>query len=241
VARKDLSRTVIEGGRYYHNCYFRRASNGEHRATTREWLDRVSVDLDEADATSPPPRRRVQKMFRDKLGPAMRWLVAQVGRPWDKVYADLCANFDTRTVAGRHVVHDHMLQWVRRIDEPTRYSRRFELVIDAHGILRKPSWFGTSFRKLRERALAWASGRVAAHTYRGWWWFRPEPIGARCDTPYRCSHAKHYEIRVAGRQPGRYYHAVRYVGDGPLSRGQLAYLDRLPVDLRSQLVIASPL
>jgi hypothetical protein len=138
VARKDLSRTVIEGGRYYSNCYFRRASHGTERATTRAWLDRVLVDLDEADESVPPPRPRVGKVFYDKLAPAQRWLVAQVGRPWDKVYSDLCAAFDTRTVAGRHVVHDHMLPWVRRWDVPSPYWRRFELVIDEHGILRKP-------------------------------------------------------------------------------------------------------
>jgi hypothetical protein len=80
----------------------------------------------------------VGKAFYDKLAPAQRWLVAQVGRPWDKVYSDLCAEFDTRTVAGRHVVHDHMLHWVRRWDVPSPYWRRFELVIDEHGILRKP-------------------------------------------------------------------------------------------------------
>ena len=139
MARKDLSRTVIEGGRYYHNTYFRRASNRTERATTREWLDRVAVDLDEADETVPPLRPRVSKMFFDKLGPAHRWLVAQVGRPWNKVYSELCARFDTRTVAGRHVVHDHMLHWVRQPGELHRYySRRYELVVDRHGILRKP-------------------------------------------------------------------------------------------------------
>ena len=44
MARKDLSRTVIEGGRYYGNSYFRRASHGIERATTREWLDRIAGD-----------------------------------------------------------------------------------------------------------------------------------------------------------------------------------------------------
>jgi hypothetical protein len=142
VARKDLSRTVIEGGRYYHNTYFRRASHGTERATTREWLDRVAVDLDEADETVPPPLKRVGKMFYDKLAPAQRWLASQVGRPWSKVYSDLCARFDARTVAGRHVVHDHMLKWVRRYDAlPTHHSRH-DLVIDRHGILRKPPGFG---------------------------------------------------------------------------------------------------
>ena len=81
MSRKNLSRTVIEGGRYHRNCWMRRASHGIARAATRDWLDRVALDLEEADATVAPTRPRVHKMFRDKLGPAHRWLLAQVGRP----------------------------------------------------------------------------------------------------------------------------------------------------------------
>jgi hypothetical protein len=233
VARKDLSRTVIEGGRYYSNCFFRRASHGDHRASTREWLDRVAYDVEYADEHDPPPLVRVRKQFRDKLGPAMRWLRSQVGRPWDNVYADLCARFDTRTIAGRHVVHDHMLPSVRQFDDP-RWHHRSDLVIDAHGILREPAFFGVSWRKLRDRAKAWAQGRVAASTYRGWWWFRVDGIGPRCLLGYGCAQ-RHF---MAGTDR---YHAVRYTGDRPLSRKARAYLDRLPADIRQSIVIPSPL
>ena len=234
MARKDLSRTVIEGGRYYYNAYSRRASHRTERATTRAWLDRVSVDLDEADELAPPSRPRVRKQFYDKLSPAKRWLEAQVGRPWDKVFADLCASFDTRTVAGRHVVHDHLLQWVRRWDVPSPYRRRFELVIDEHGILRKPWWVGVSHKLLRARLIAWSGGRFAASTYRGWWWFTKEAIGPRCDRPWQCAR-RHDTVGDHA------YHAVRFVGVGAVSRGQRAYLERLPADLRDVVVIASPL
>jgi hypothetical protein len=237
VARKDLSRTVIEGGRYYRNKLARRASHGEERASTRAWLDRVTVDIDEADETSPRPRTRVPKQFYDKLAPAQRWLVAQVGRPWSVVYAELRERFDTRTIAGRHVVNDHMLQWVRRHgdDEWRQFSSRFELVIDVHGILRKTKWFGRSFGSVRREVLAWANGRVCALTYRGWWWFRLESVGAPCATPWRCSHANHHDIGSFA------YHAYRAVADGPMTRKQVAYLDSLPAGFRSQLVIPSPM
>jgi hypothetical protein len=235
VARKDLSRTVIEGGRYYHNSYFRRASHGIERATTREWIDRVAVELDEADASAPPLRPRVRKEFRDKLAPAHRWLVAQVGRPWSKVFSELCAVFDSRTVAGRHVVHDHMLQWVRRWDAPRTYHSRYDLVIDSHGILRKPPGFGRSWQKFRAEVLAWASGRMCANTYRGWWWFRVEPIGEPCKQRYRCEHRQHVEIA------GSAYGAWKLTSAGAMSPGQVRYLERLPDDLRGKVLIASPL
>jgi len=234
VARKDLSRTVIEGGRYYHNCWFRRASHGVERATTREWLDRVAVDLDEADATAPPARKRVHKMFHDKLAPAHRWLVAQVGRPWSKVYSDLCARFDTRTIAGRHIVHDHMLPSVYRYDELNFDFRRHDLVIDAHGILRKSLGFGRSWKNFHAEIRAWAAGRVCAKTHQGWWWFRSEPIGARC-------HRLHCELQgqhfwVAGEP----YHGLRLTSAGAMKPKHVRYLERLPRDLRAKLVIPNP-
>jgi hypothetical protein len=234
VARKDLSRTVIEGGRYYHNSWFRRASHGTERATTREWLDRVAIDVDEADALAPPPRPHVHKQFHDKLAPAHRWLCAQVGRPWDTVYAELCAQFDTRTVAGRHVVHDHMLAWVVRHDDPHRDLRsRYDLVIDAHGILRTPRRTWRDASSQRADAEAWAAGRRCALTYRGWWWFA---LTGRqtCMTTYGCSHPHHHAI------DGHHFHVATYTSRGPMTRADQRYLDRLPDYLRTKLVVASP-
>ena len=237
MSRKNLSRTVIEGGRYYGNCSSRRASHGIERATTRDWLERVAVDLDEAEATVAPALLRVRREFRDKLAPARRWLVAQVGRPWSKVYSELCARFDTRTIAGRHVVHDHLLKWVRRHDEPLRAHYRDDFVIDAHGILREPRWAGRSRKKLRAEVLAWAAGRVCALTYRGWWWFRVEPIGAPCTAPhYGCSHVRHYEAA------GKRYHAagVKLVAVTPMSPKAVRHLERIPSNLRAVVEIPSP-
>ena len=233
MARKDLSRTVIEGGRYYHNSYFRRASHGIERATTREWLDRVATDLEEAEETLPPPRKHVGKMFRDKLGPAKRWLAAQVGRPWSKVYSELCAKFDSRTIAGRHVVHDHMLPWVDLYNDPLTHHSNREFFIDSHGILRKGG--ARNWWKLRSEVLAWAGSRRCANTYRGWWWFRAEAVmSERCSNRYHCDHPTHREIA------GGHYHRWNWIPLGPVRPGQLRYLDKLPAVLRNTIVIASP-
>jgi len=236
VSRKDLSRTVIEGGRYYHNCFFRRASHGMERATTRDWLDRVGNDVDEAEASSPEPIWRVHKMFRDKLGPAHRWLVAQVGRPWDKVHSELRQRFDTRTTAGRHVVEDHMIAWVRRYDEIRYYTTRYDLVIDRYGILRKPLY--KRKRKKDKKAIrAWAANRVCALTYRGWWWFERTPLG-RCETS--ACREEHHHIKMLDSWETQRYHELTLVSHGPMTRGDRRQLDRLPAHERAKLVIASP-
>lgn len=44
------------------------------------------------------------KMFSDLLGPAQRWTRGQVGRPWNKVYSELCGTFDRRKTTQRHVL-----------------------------------------------------------------------------------------------------------------------------------------
>lgn len=233
MARKDLSRTVIEGGRRFSNSYFRRASHGEHRATTRAWLDRLRIDDDPDD--DPRPLKRVAKQFHDKLGPAGRWLRAQIGRPWNDVHADLCALFDTRTTAGRHIVHDHMLPSVRRWDEPTQYWSRRELVIDEHGVLRASPFANVSRKKLAAKGHALAQGRRAANTYRGWLWFDRRPIGARCYDGYRCPH-RHYE-----GGDGYRYHRMEFLAVGALTRAEITALFALPWWLRDSIVMESPL
>ncbi len=234
MSRKNLSRTVIEGGRYYANCYLRRASHGIGRARTRDWLDHVTVDVDDADASDPCPPPRVSKQFRDKLGPARRWLDAQVGRPWNKVYSDLRSRFDSRTIAGKHVVDDHLLAMVRHVDEPNRYWAHRMLVIDKHGILRKPALYGRSYRKLRKEVERWAAKRSCTLTHRGWRWVRKQAKGPRCAFGHRCTHAKHYMIDDV------VYHAFVFIDAGPMTRGEVKRLDRVAPELRAGLVVSNP-
>ena len=235
MARKDLSRTVIEGGRYWGNSYQRRASHGAERARTRAWMDAVRADTETAEERVPRPRPRVRKNFRDKLGPARRWLERQVGRPWNAVFSELCATFDTRTVAGRHVVYGHLLPWVHRAARTDAFWEERDFVVDAYGILRRGKWYGRSFHRLRQKTRAWTLGRRAALTHRGWWWGRPVPTGPVCARPWQCSHARHHEI------DGRSYHEhhVVLVASGPLTRGDRRRLDALPSELRDAIVIAA--
>jgi len=223
VGRRDLSRTVIEGGRYRRNKWERRESHRVARARERSWLD----TLGDADASDPAPCTRVRKMFRDKLAPAERWLAAQAGRPWAKVYSELRARFDSRTVAGRHVVEDHMLDWVRHPGD-ARYVYRDYFVVDAHGILRDVR---DVRRRLARQFRTWTGDRVCANTPLGWWWFRAEYTkpcfqGAKCTAP-------HY------MGPGYIaHHKARYVGVRALTPADRRFLARLPDDLRERVVRA---
>ncbi len=231
MARKDLSRTVIEGGRSRGNKWERRRSHGVERAKTREWLDLVSQDLDEADASAPIPIKFVYKGFRDKLGPAQRWLASQVDRPWSKVYSDLRSRFDARTVAGRHIVEDHMLGMVRRHPVGYRYFRQFELYVDDHGILKKPKPHGVTHQTMRRAAIAWFAGRVCARTYRGWWWFRYDMVGACYQSCKKLHVTDDKGVRYHRRDP---------IPLAAMTRAEVRYLDRLADEFRNGYVIASP-
>jgi hypothetical protein len=44
-----------------------------------------------------------RKSLNENLAPLKRWLESQVNRPWDKVYAELCANIDRRNTVQEHI------------------------------------------------------------------------------------------------------------------------------------------
>jgi len=58
-----------------------------------------------------PERANDNKSFTDVLGPLYRWLDGQVGKPWNKVYSELCQGLDKRKTTHQHVF-DHALQYV---------------------------------------------------------------------------------------------------------------------------------
>ena len=108
MATKNLSRTPIEGGRTGRNKHDRRYSNREERVATRGALAKVRATGD-GDDLPIIKRNKVMKEFADKLSVVYRFLDANVGKYWPKVYSELRKKFDSRTTAGRHILFDHML------------------------------------------------------------------------------------------------------------------------------------
>ncbi len=182
MATKNLSRTVIEGGRYHGNTFDRRASHGPERGGVRQAL-RAIRDGDDADGVVLPKKRKVQRHFHDKLAAAERWLRAQIGRPWNKVRAELFACFDTRTTAGRHIVFDHMLPWVRVDRAVDSWSWRYHILeVGRGGILRLARERPRQRREHywpRAEWLAWLAGRKVAIRGEALFWLEPTEIEQR--------------------------------------------------------------
>jgi hypothetical protein len=217
VSTKNLSRTVIEGGRRASSRFARRHSHGPERASAHVLLRQLSTGLDPESAVF-PGRPQVWKSFSDKLGPARRWLRSQAGRPWDKVRSELFARFDTRTTAGRHIVFDHLLKEVR----PSRFDSRLprEFWISARGILHyrelvRPRPAAASWRRLDEPESVlrqWlGERRVIEQGARLYWLLRTAQGGFR----------QHHELAPADAARFRALPAwFRVQFEGPVSVGE---------------------
>lgn len=197
MSTKNLSRTVIEGGRRSVNKWDRRLSNREYRSEIREYMSNVGKNEDYSDEVFEPSKRKVVKDFNDKLSPMYKWLHAQVGRPWNQVKSEVVSKFDTRTTAGRHIVKDHLFGSVqeqpsylycskdRPFDEKdfttSSYSRD-EFFVDEDGILRnkklvKPRYpyYVPPYKHFKPSAqiTTWLNGRIIGRVGNKLFWFLP--------------------------------------------------------------------
>jgi hypothetical protein len=181
MATKNLSRTVIEGGRYRGNRWSRRYSHKQERTAEQQLSNRMMRT--DVDAALYEPRKPVWREFRDKLSPAERWMRSQVGRPWNKVHGELMQRFDTRTTAGRHIIFCHLLPSVQVSEFTERY--RFDFRVDRHGILREVprkrfrhrGWF-VPLPERESVLLEWLDARRVGERDTHLYWFVPTPAGA---------------------------------------------------------------
>src|SRR5262249_35468799 len=80
ILRSDMHKVVTERPRH------------GHRNRSQKWGGRVAEDYDGRTFVSSARRRQYgwyAKEFSDFLAPLRRYLRAQVGRPWDKVYSEI--------------------------------------------------------------------------------------------------------------------------------------------------------
>lgn len=181
MATKRLARTVVEGGRS--NTYERRQSNYIVRAKSKQYLARVRQDPEYAEYYAPAKREPVSRRygFTDKLGPVYAWMDKQVGRPWSKIYSEICAKYDKRSLAGQHIVDTHIVGEVQGAGgeeySPGAFSfHYYSYYIDDQGLLQKterpasqmykPDWVIENTQWGKASAMAWAKGRRIIEIHR---------------------------------------------------------------------------
>lgn len=191
MSTKNLARSAIEGGRTGSNKFDRHHSRAETRAAEKDYLHNVKGDVENWYDYDIEPTKHVYKEFNDKLGPMYHWLSSQVGRLWNDVRSDISKTFDTRTTAGRHIVHDHLLKSVEDHinydygqsyygpEDHTRSYYRHQFYVDINGILRekivikRERWSYKIPQFNTEQIANWLSGRIVGKVGKKLFWFIP--------------------------------------------------------------------
>jgi hypothetical protein len=87
--RRDMARVIIERPR---------AGGGPVRDGRRQ------LDLESVSGRAPmKPIGRERKSQTDLWGPLRRFIRANVGRPWNKVWSEICEHAGARRVIGMHL------------------------------------------------------------------------------------------------------------------------------------------
>lgn len=111
--------------------------------------------------------------LNENLAPLRRYLHSQVGRPWNKVFGEICSRIDRRNPVQRHI-HQHLGQFIATQVEIrdgkvieygkfglTRLASPGELYVDPRTglICRMKALRRTSkSRSLRKRSVPWVAG-----------------------------------------------------------------------------------
>jgi hypothetical protein len=92
--RRDIRKVVFE-----------RAKAGRTWVSKTQRVKRVVLDDDSEQFNEPATwsRPERQKMTNQHYDALERFLVRNIGRPWDRVYAEVCASVDGRDLLGNQI------------------------------------------------------------------------------------------------------------------------------------------
>ncbi len=100
--RKDMAKVIVERGRIGDPVRRRRGRDAPLQDGEGEPL-RARVPRN--------PRETKNKRLNETLNPLRRYLKAQIGRPWNKVYSEIAANLRVSSTVQQHV-RDHLDDFV---------------------------------------------------------------------------------------------------------------------------------
>jgi hypothetical protein len=107
--RADMAKVLVERPRK--RCRFVRGLCGKGYNTRV----RKALESDDGGPRYEPSMRRYNhspdKYFNEHLGPLRRFLDANVGRPWAKVYSEICRHVDRGNVVQKHIL-THLFEYV---------------------------------------------------------------------------------------------------------------------------------
>lgn len=84
-------------------------------------------------------RKKDYKSQCDRLSPLRKYLASQVGRKWDKVFSEICAVNDKRSLRAYHLM-THLFQDVLVAGNPRGSYDYHDFIVDRNGILQRHDW-----------------------------------------------------------------------------------------------------
>jgi hypothetical protein len=100
--RSDMAKVIVErprlGARFKYRKGYKKALQ---KTAPEEWAQRESIYAHKGHT----------KFFNEHLGPLRRYLQKQAGRPWNKVYSEICERLRLDSVIQSHV-RDHVEDYV---------------------------------------------------------------------------------------------------------------------------------
>lgn len=158
--RDDMAKLIVERPRL-----------GGHGARKRRPLKDLDLMRDKIGMGRAASESGDRKMLNENLAPLRRYIASQLGRPWAKVWADICTNLRATSTVQQHV-RDHINDFVafngvtRRDGQvfvlgrwggpKSLESSRFEFWVDpATGILRRNRRLQTPRMKRKARRKEW--------------------------------------------------------------------------------------
>lgn len=175
MATKNLARTVIEGGRMGYNKYERRLSSRIERHCVRQLLHSVINETEIVQKFVIPTRKKVPKDFNDKTNPVERWLKSRTGKKWNITHSMIFRKFETRTMAGRHIVFDHILSAVVPYTSVEKHFSRY--IIDENGTLihipHKKRLWERDLHSYEPEVSKWLNNRLVGKRGNYLFWFVP--------------------------------------------------------------------
>ena len=131
--RADMDKVLVERPRHWrsHATLAKRA----HRRTT----SRLGEDAPSKEPICPYDDR---KSFDDHLGPLRRFLSSNVGRPWSKVYSEICERITPSSTVQRHIL-GHVFGYVER--DVVTIERGVPYVLGHRGLVALMSYRDSQF------------------------------------------------------------------------------------------------
>ena len=136
--RSDMHKVIVERPRMLRSKWKNRKTALRLSASQRAQAIGDAEDYDSGHARASSSRH--EKHLNENLAPLKRYLMGQVGRPWDKVYSEICRTIDTRSAIGLHVLQhvDGFIALDTFIQNGKVYERGWRSVMEVRGLYVHP-------------------------------------------------------------------------------------------------------